>query len=52
MQPNLSLPALMGSIMSMRVATASGVPINRFANERFSETNMPYTRCSRLAPPD
>src|SRR5438552_16920922 len=34
----LSVPALMGTIMSMGVATANSVLIISFANERFSDT--------------
>ena len=34
----LSVPALMGTIMSMEVATANSVLIISFANERFTET--------------
>src|SRR4051812_49073990 len=34
----LSVPALMGSIMSMGVATANSVLVISFANERFSNT--------------
>jgi multidrug efflux pump subunit AcrB len=34
----LSVPALMGSIMSMGVATANSVLVISFANERFGET--------------
>src|SRR5206468_1026609 len=34
----LSVPALMGTIMSMGVATANSVLIISFANERFSQT--------------
>jgi multidrug efflux pump subunit AcrB len=34
----LSVPALMGSIMSMGVATANSVLVISFANERFAET--------------
>src|SRR3989442_6836920 len=34
----LSVPALMGTIMSMGVATANSVLIISFANERFTET--------------
>jgi len=34
----LSVPALMGTIMSMGVATANSVLIISFANERFAET--------------
>jgi multidrug efflux pump subunit AcrB len=37
-QTTLSVPALMGTIMSMGVATANSVLIISFANERFSET--------------
>jgi multidrug efflux pump subunit AcrB len=37
-QTTLSVPALMGTIMSMGVATANSVLIVSFANERFSET--------------
>src|SRR4029077_2757927 len=34
----LSVPALMGTIMSMGVATANSVLVISFANERFAET--------------
>lgn len=34
----LSVPALMGSIMSMGVATANSVLVISFANQRFAET--------------
>jgi multidrug efflux pump subunit AcrB len=37
-QTTLSVPALMGTIMSMGVATANSVLIISFANERFAET--------------
>ena len=37
-QTTLSVPALMGTIMSMGVATANSVLIISFANERFTET--------------
>ena len=37
-QTTLSVPALMGTIMSMGVATANSVLIISFANERFEET--------------
>ncbi len=37
-QTTLSVPALMGIIMSMGVATANSVLIISFANERFAET--------------
>jgi multidrug efflux pump subunit AcrB len=37
-QTTLSVPALMGTIMSMGVATANSVLVISFANERFSET--------------
>src|SRR3989442_735329 len=37
-QTTLSVPALMGTIMSMGVATANSVLIISFANERFGET--------------
>ena len=37
-QTTLSVPALMGTIMSMGVATANSILIISFANERFSET--------------
>jgi multidrug efflux pump subunit AcrB len=37
-QTTLSVPALMGTIMTMGVATANSVLIISFANERFSET--------------
>jgi CzcA family heavy metal efflux pump len=35
----LSVPALMGAIMSVGVATANSILIISFANQRFSETN-------------
>jgi multidrug efflux pump subunit AcrB len=37
-QTTLSVPALMGTIMSMGVATANSVLVISFANERFTET--------------
>jgi multidrug efflux pump subunit AcrB len=37
-QTTLSVPALMGTIMSMGVATANSVLVISFANERFAET--------------
>jgi multidrug efflux pump subunit AcrB len=37
-QTTLSVPALMGTIMSMGVATANSVLVITFANERFMET--------------
>src|SRR6266849_3147146 len=37
-QTTLSVPALMGTIMSMGVATANSVLIISFANERLAET--------------
>src|SRR5205085_12576039 len=38
-ETTLSVPALMGTIMSMGVATSNSVLTISFANERFAETN-------------
>ena len=41
-QTTLSVPALMGAIMCMGVATANSVLVITFANERFEETRDSY----------
>ena len=41
-QTTLSVPALMGAIMCMGVATANSVLVITFANERFEETKDSY----------
>jgi len=51
-QTTLSVPALMGTIMSMGVATANSVLIISFANERFAEPKMPWALRWRLARQD
>ena len=41
-ETTLSVPALMGAIMCMGVATANSVLVITFANERFEETRDSY----------
>jgi multidrug efflux pump subunit AcrB len=41
-ETTVSVPALMGAIMCMGVATANSVLVITFANERFEETRDPY----------
>ena len=51
-ETTLSVPALMGAIMCMGVATANSVLVITFANERFEETQrfLPRSFGSRLHP--
>ena len=46
-ETTLSVPALMGAIMCMGVATANSVLVITFANERFEETRDSYLRLWR-----